>query len=77
MNHNDFLWLGGVVESDGREVLVQIEGQGVEFFVPCIALEVPELIPPVLPSVFPDCSILLVQCIVEEVCQATSNKGLR
>lgn len=64
-------------KSDGWEVLVQTEGQGVEFLTPCIALKGPELVPPVFPPVFPDCTVLLVQSIVKEVCQATGNKGLR
>jgi hypothetical protein len=41
----------GLIRSHGREELVEVEGQGVEFLAPAVRLEAPELVPPVVAPV--------------------------
>lgn len=61
--------------SNGGEILVQTERKGIEFLTSCICFERPELVPPMLTSVFPYLTILLVECVVQEICNNPRNKS--
>lgn len=64
-------------KSHGWKIFVEIKGEGIEFLASCIGLKGPELVPPMLTSVFPYWTFLLVQCVVQEIRQHTSNKRFR
>lgn len=64
-------------ESHWWEVFVEIEGQGIEFFTSSIAFEGSELLPPMLPTIFFDGTILALQCVVQKECYASRNKCFR
>ena len=63
--------------SDWWEKLVEIERQGIELVSSCVCLERPEPVPPMHASVFPRCTVLLVQRHVQEHRHHAGHKGLR
>ena len=49
-------------------MFVEIEGQRIEFLASRVGLERSKLVPPMFASIFPDLTILLMQCAVQENC---------